>query len=660
MEENVVRNLVRATRSRLKTDYFNAFISTTDPSAITRDGLRESNKLGADYRFRPALGALRLKGRLKLLAVKDNISTTQLPTTCASGILQGYQSPFEAHVVERLCDNDGCLIVGKTNMDEFGMGSHSLNSFSSPVINGSSLTRDTTQALSAGGSSGGSAVAVQVGQAFTALGTDTGGSVRLPAAYTGQCGFKPSYGRVSRWGVIPYANSLDTVGFFGRSVADVYPVYRKASMPDDRDPSCISSATRIRSLSLRSRQRKKARNTKTGAKEDLSELKIGVPVEYNIEELDPAVRTAWKKVLEILKEQGCKIVPVSLPMTKHALSAYYVIAAAEAMSNLAKYDGVRYGSRTGPSDNAGDVLYSETRGQGFGNEARRRILLGSYTLSSEAIDNYFLKAQKVRRLVQRDFDRVLKFSNPLRNEQQFDISDLDESIPMDNKLGPSQVDYIVCPTAPTLPPKIQDVLKQTPIHSYMNDVFTVPASLAGLPAISIPVPTDIKYDGSDLHMPAGIQLIGQYLDDNSLCKFALDLEGLIKQAFNPVDPGYRYVHHGLQDARGSDDIVQVCKPGYRPRSVVRYPATLKPRIGRMTVFSRVIKQKELENFARTEPATSNLASPNPEEVDDLFASTIDTWEQRHMRLSSTTTDAPSQTPAGDPSLSITTNDPTQK
>ncbi|RDW62229.1 glutamyl-tRNA(Gln) amidotransferase subunit A [Coleophoma cylindrospora] len=508
-------------------------------------------------------------------------------------------------------------------MDEFGMGSHSLNSFFGPVVNGSSLT----PALSAGGSSGGSAVAVQMGQVFAALGTDTGGSVRLPAAYTGQCGFKPSYGRVSRWGVIPYANSLDTVGFLGQSVADVYKVFGKANRADDRDPSCISSGTRNRSA--RSWRRKRARNPMAGAKWDLSEVKIGVPVEYNIEELDPAVRTAWKKVLEVLKEQGCRIVPVSLPMTKHALSAYYVIAAAEAMSNLAKYDGVRYGSRTGPSDNAGDVLYSETRGQGFGNEARRRILLGSYTLSSEAIDNYFLKAQKVRRLVQRDFDRVFKLPNPLRDDQQFDISDLDESIAMDNKLGPSQVDYIVCPTAPTLPPKIQDVLKQTPIHSYMNDVFTVPASLAGLPAISIPVPTDIKYEGSDLHMPAGIQLIGQHLDDNSLCHFASDVEGLIKQAVSLVGPGNRHFHQGLKVARESDDT-----PGDRPRSVVRYHGAPSPLVRYRTVprpivplFSPVATRQEVGDLFGSKPAIAMIASLDPEEVDSLFASTLNQWEQ---------------------------------
>jgi len=240
---------------------------------------------------------------------------------------------------------------------------------------------------------------------------------------------------------------------------------------------------------------------------------IGVPVEYNIEELEPAIRQAWTSALTLLQEQGCTVVPVSLPNTKHALSAYYILAPAEAASNLSKYDGVRYGSRNNSSDGAGGVLYSETRGEGFGDEVKRRIVLGSYTLSSKAIDNYFIKAQKIRRLVQQDFDRVFSLPNFLRSPEQFDLSDMDESIPLDNKLGPTQVDLIICPTAPTRPPTLDDVSTQSPVDSYMNDVFTVPASLAGLPAISIPYPISKEYERPDTPSFAGLQIIGQYADD---------------------------------------------------------------------------------------------------------------------------------------------------
>jgi len=249
--------------------------------------------------------------------------------------------------------------------------------------------------------------------------------------------------------------------------------------------------------------------------------------------LEPGVRKAWENLLTFFQDQGCTVVPVSLPNTKHALSAYYVLAAAEAASNLSKYDGVRYGSRGESSDGAGDVLYSETRGTGFGDEVKRRILLGSYTLSSEAVDNYFIQAQKVRRLVQHDFDRVFSMPNLLRPGEQFDLSDMEESIQLDNKLGPSQVDFIVCPTAPTLPPTLDKLSKQTPVDSYINDVFTVPASLAGLPAISIPWAVPKKYRNRwgairGAHSPkhAGMQIIGQYSDDFRTIALAEKLQSL--------------------------------------------------------------------------------------------------------------------------------------
>ena len=416
-----------------------------------------------------------------------------------------------------LCGEDS-YVIGKTNLDEFGMGSHSTNSFFGPVHNVPPLNR-----RSVGGSSGGSAVAVATAQCNIALGTDTGGSVRLPAAYTGIVGFKPSYGLVSRWGVVPYANSLDTVGVLGSSSRIVYHAMQDLYQHDRRDPTSLPTAARNRMRAWRWRNAMRSGRIGPFAK-DFSRLRIGVPVEYNITELDPGVRKAWEEALRGFQDNGCTIVPVSLPSTKHALSAYYVLAPAEAASNLAKYDGVRYGNRSNFSDGAGDVLYSKTRGEGFGDEVRRRILLGSYTLSSEAIDNYFIKAQKVRRLVQRDFDRVFSIPNPLRPREQFDLSDMEESIELDSKLGPSQVDFIVCPTAPNLPPTLDNVAKQTPIDTYMNDVFTVPASLAGLPAISVPWKISEEFQLPDTPAFAGIQIIGQYWDDLRVIMTAAALE----------------------------------------------------------------------------------------------------------------------------------------
>ncbi|KAH7311995.1 amidase signature domain-containing protein [Rhexocercosporidium sp. MPI-PUGE-AT-0058] len=465
------------------------------------------------------------------IAVKDNITTNRSPTTCASAILQTHQSPFPAEVVTRLeKGKPEAIIIGKTNMDEFGMGSHSINSFFGPVSNIRPFPRH-----SAGGSSGGSAVAVAANSCAVALGTDTGGSIRLPAAYTGIAGFKPSYGRVSRWGVIPYANSLDTVGILASTVSLLRAAFSQVDVFDPKDPTSITNISRARMTvhrkevleqewkrKLRSGEAKTEKRLKLAFKN----RKIGVPLEYNISELDPSIREAWQKALQILQDNGATIVPISLPNTKHALSAYYVLAPAEAASNLSKYDGVRYGTRSGSSDGAGDVLYSNTRGSGFGDEVKRRILLGSYTLSSEAIDNYFIKAQKVRRLVQRDFDRVFAISNPLRPAEQFDLSSMDESIELDDKLGPPQVDFIVCPTAPTPPPIQKMVLEQSPVDTYMNDVFTVPASLAGLPAISIPfpVPDESRIPGQPNF--AGIQIIGQYSDDARVLWLARDLEKL--------------------------------------------------------------------------------------------------------------------------------------
>ncbi|KAJ0317779.1 hypothetical protein COL5a_010967 [Colletotrichum fioriniae] len=482
----------QATRQQRRSHHdFNHFVYRPDASEATTAAPEAILELATKFK----------------LAVKDNIATQGLPTTCSSAILSSHKSPYEATIVRQLRER-GAQVVGKTNMDEFGMGSHSLNSVHGPVLNPLSATP-----TSAGGSSGGSAVAVQTGEADVALGTDTGGSIRLPAAYCGVVGYKPSYGMLSRFGVVPYANSLDTVGLLARDVDVIENLMFSTGLDaehDSQDPTSLSE-------SFRKKQQSQAA---TGR----SRLRIGIPLEYNIEELDPEIKAAWSDASDLLQKSGIEVVPVSLPSTKHALSAYYVIAPAEASSNLAKYDGVRYGTRGDDSDGAGEVLYSKTRGLGFGEEVRRRILLGAYSLSSEAMDNYFIQAQRVRKLVQRDFDRVFRLENPLYDEQQFDLSDMKDEVELQDKLGPSQVDFLLCPTAPTFAPRIEDIKRQTPVQVYMNDVFTVPASLAGLPAISIPTKIkaeDGEADGS--RNVAGLQLIGQYWDDKRLLSVAKNL-----------------------------------------------------------------------------------------------------------------------------------------
>lgn len=486
--------------------------------------------------------------------MKDNIATgpqngQALPTTCASHVLDSHDSPFEATIVRQLKER-GAQVVGKTNLDEFGMGSHNTNSAYGAT---GQVKKDEgkTIMLSAGGSSGGSALAVASGEADVALGTDTGGSVRLPAAYCGVVGYKPSYGMISRYGVVPYANSLDTVGFLARDVQAIRKLLVDEALHkehDPRDPTSLSSSARARCTA--SREFYGSGSRKLGNEKDykqlLQDMTFGIPVEYNIAELNGRVLQAWQQAASFLRDElGARVVPVSLPSTRHALSAYYVIAPAEASSNLAKYDGVRYGLRQpevegGRDRGPEDVLYSAVRGSGFGSEVKRRVLLGSYTLSSEAIDNYFVQAQRVRQLVRRDFDAAFRLQNPLRDaerdgeQQQVALADMDERVVLENKLGPAQVDFLLCPTAPTLPPLLETVMREhesSPLKAYMNDVLTVPASLAGLPAVSIPKSTDSKNlpDGEQCRGSVmGLQLIGQYWDDARLLAAADALSALLK------------------------------------------------------------------------------------------------------------------------------------
>ena len=366
------------------------------------------------------------------------------------------------------------------------------------------------------------------------MGTDTGGSIRLPAAYTGLVGFKPSYGMISRWGVIAYANSLDTVGILARSVEVAEKIFGKLNtfpcgcdswapvltpknlVPldafDDKDPTSVAKITR---------KRIHVDKTHVG---NGSKLVIGYPQEYNIQEMDSQVRQSWIKTLKSLEQRGHTVQPVSLPTTRQALSAYYVLAPAEASSNLARYDGVRYGYRAyGPDDTSTENLYVRTRGKGFGEEVKRRILLGTYTLSSNAIENYFIQAQKVRRLVQQDFDRVFSKANPLcqtkGNGRKGSHTEAENNC----------VDFIICPTAPTVPPLLESIeANAEPLQEYTNDVFTVPASLAGLPALSVPMnPAKQRTDHFvERGIKYGMQVVGQYGDDYSVLRVGKLLEAI--------------------------------------------------------------------------------------------------------------------------------------
>lgn len=436
-----------------------------------------------------------ITGRMvgRTIALKDNILTRNGPTTASSNVLYDFHSPVDATLVS-LLRREGAVMGGKTNMDEFGMGSHSRTSAIGPVK--SHLRCGDLDYYSPGGSSGGSAVAVATGQCWAALGTDTGGSIRLPAAYTGTVGFKPSYGRISRWGIIPYANSLDTVGILARSVADTATVFETLDKHDTRDPTSLTSATRRRIARLSSSKPER--------------LNIGVPLSWITSSLAPVVRASWVQVLQKLQDRGHRIVPLrTMQSPRQALAAYYVLAPAEAASNLAKYDGVRYGSRHDCNDHT--PLYAETRTGGFGAEVKRRVLLGTYTLSSEAADNHFIQAQKVRRLIQASFDDVFAQQNILHEE------------PCTNSQA-HKVDVVIAPTALTLPPKASELDRQSVVQGYMNDILTVPASLAGLPAISVPVklPCDVQQvSGID---STSIQVIGQFGADATVLQVAKFVE----------------------------------------------------------------------------------------------------------------------------------------
>lgn len=402
------------------------------------------------------------------LGIKDLFCTKNIRTTAASHILDNFVPPYESTVTQNLLD-DGAVFLGKLNLDEFAMGGSNETSYFGPVINPWSKN----QPLVPGGSSGGSAAAVAAHLCAAATGTDTGGSIREPAAFCGCTGIKPTYGRCSRYGIIAFASSLDQAGPIAQDVRDCALLLQSMAGFDEKDSTSVQ---------------KSVPNYLEFFNQDIKGLVVGLPKEYRPEGLNPEICTYWDKTAQMLRERGAIIKEVSLPHTKYALATYYVLAPAEASSNLARYDGVRYGFRA--NGNSLDELYINTRTQGFGKEVKRRIMIGTYVLSAGYYDAYYLKAQKVRRLIHDDFINVF-----------------------------NDCDVILTPTSPITAFAIGDKkMQENPINMYMNDVFTVSVNLAGLPAMSLPV--GLSKEG----LPYGMQLIGKPFDEGMLFRVASKIE----------------------------------------------------------------------------------------------------------------------------------------
>ena len=403
------------------------------------------------------------------LAIKDLFCTEGVPTTAASRILEGFIPPYESTVTAKLWAA-GATMLGKVNLDEFAMGSANITSAYGTVENPWRRDGDN-RPLVPGGSSGGSAAAVASFAAMGATGTDTGGSIRQPASFCGIVGIKPTYGRCSRWGIVAFASSLDQAGPMTRSVRDAAIMLKVMSGHDPKDSTSAPLPVPDFEAAL------------TG---DIRGLKIGIPREYRMEGMPAEIEKLWQQGIDWLKQAGATPVEISLKMTKHALPAYYIIAPAEASSNLARYDGVRFGKRV-PGQSL-DEMYENTRAAGFGAEVKRRILIGTYVLSAGYYDAYYLKAQKLRTLIARDFAEAFK-----------------------------SVDVILGPTAPSAAFAIGENTDD-PIKMYLNDVFTVPVNLAGLPGLS--VPAGLSAEG----LPLGLQLIGRAFDEETVLRVGHVLE----------------------------------------------------------------------------------------------------------------------------------------
>ena len=398
-------------------------------------------------------------------AIKDNICTKGIKTTCASKILQKFVPPYDATVMQKL-EAQNPVVLGKTNLDEFAMGGSTENSAYHPTCN--PWNTDCVP----GGSSGGSAAAVAAGTAVWALGSDTGGSIRQPASFCGVVGMKPTYGRVSRYGLVAYASSLDQIGPITKDVTDCAHILKIIAGRDEMDSTSLDVQVPDFTKAL---------------VQDVKGLKIGLPKEYFVKGMDPEVEAAVKNGVKELEKLGAEVVEISLPNTDYAISTYYLIAPAEAATNLARYDGVSYGER---AEDASDLveMMTKTRTQYLGEEVKRRIMIGNYALSAGYYDAYYLKALKVRRLVKEDYDKAFK-----------------------------DVDVIICPAAPSVAYKIGEKIAN-PLEMYLQDACTVPLNLAGLPGISVPC----GYNKDK--MPIGMQIIGKALDEETILRVAYTYE----------------------------------------------------------------------------------------------------------------------------------------
>ncbi len=404
------------------------------------------------------------------VGIKDLFCTKGITSTACSDILQGFTPTYESTVSQKLKDA-GTVALGKLNMDEFAMGSGNLNSCLGPVKNPWKRDGDDS-ILVPGGSSGGSAAAISANLAMGTLGSDTGGSIRLRAAFCGKVGIKPPYGRCSRWGMIAFASSLDQAGVFARNVKDAALMLETICGHDKKDSTSIN---------------KEVPEFSKAATASVKGLRIGIPKEYYSDGMSKEIEAIWEQGKTWLKEQGAEIVDISLPHTKYALPTYYIIAPAEASSNLARYDGVRFGKRVSPEGCSIDEMYEWTRAEGFGAEVKRRIMIGTYVLSAGYYDAYYRKARQVRTRITDDFKQAFE-----------------------------KVDAILTPTTPTAAFAAGE--KMDPVTMYLNDVFTVPASLAGLPGISVPAGKDSK------GLPLGLQILGKAFDEETVIQVASAIE----------------------------------------------------------------------------------------------------------------------------------------
>jgi aspartyl-tRNA(Asn)/glutamyl-tRNA(Gln) amidotransferase subunit A len=405
------------------------------------------------------------------LGIKDMFATKGVRTTAGSRILENFVPTYESTVSANLW-RDGAVMLGKLNNDEFAMGSSNETSFFGPVIS-PWQRRGANTPLVPGGSSGGSAAAVAANLCLGATGTDTGGSIRQPAAFTGIVGIKPTYGRCSRWGVVAFASSLDQAGPLARSVRDAAILLRSMAGHDPKDATSVDRSVP---------------DYEAAVGRSIKGRRIGIPKEYRVAGMAPEIDRLWEQGIKWLEAAGAQLLDVSLPHTKYALAAYYIVAPAEASSNLARYDGVRYGLRASASDIAG--MYQNTRAQGFGKEVRRRIMIGTYVLSAGYFDAYYLRAQKVRTLIKRDFERVFA----------------------------DGVDAVLTPSTPSAAFGLGEKSGGDPVEMYLNDVFTVTVNMAGLPGISVPGGL------SDEGLPLGLQLIGRPFDEETLFALAAAIE----------------------------------------------------------------------------------------------------------------------------------------